>query len=155
MLGKGINKELEKVRQALEEHLSSINENTSEIQGVFDYLNGIEVKMDKLSQRLDQLQLNSSECEEQKLNITPLNQIERKIFLTLYTEEIPMSYREICLRSGLPLSVITECVSSLSSKGIPILRSFCNNQLFVKISPSFKDRQAKENLVNLSLQSFM
>ena len=155
MLGKGINKELEKVRQALEEHLSSINENTSEIQGVFDYLNGIEVKMDKLTQRLDQLQLNSSECEEQKLNITPLNQIERKIFLTLYTEEIPMSYREICVRSGLPLSVITECVSSLFSKGIPILRSFCNNQLFVKISPSFKDRQAKENLVNLSLQSFM
>ena len=44
---------LHEVKRILEEHLLAINGNTSEIQGVFDYLHEIEIKMDKLSQRLD------------------------------------------------------------------------------------------------------
>jgi predicted transcriptional regulator len=156
MLRKGTYKELEKIKNVLEEHLSSINDNTSEIQSLFDYLQEVENKIDRLSQRLDQVQLsNNSEEEHEKPTITPLDHTERKVFLALYTEEMPLSYREIAERALVPSSVVSDCLSSLATKGIPILRSFCNNQLFIKLSPSFKERQAKENLINLSLHSFM
>ncbi|MBI4983260.1 hypothetical protein HZC32_01310 [Candidatus Woesearchaeota archaeon] len=147
--------ELGKVRQALEEHLSAINENTLEIQSLFDYIQEVEVKLEKLSQRLDQLQIAANNCSPSKPIISPLNQTEKKVFLTLYTEEMPLSYREIAGRAQVSLSVVPECVSSLAGKGIPLARTFCNDQIFIKIDPNFKELQAKENLINLSLQSFM
>ena len=146
--------EINKIRNALDEHLSAINDNTLEIQGVYDFLNQLENKIDKLNMRLDQLQLNSN-IPLPKTSITPLNQVEKKVFLILYTEEMPLNYNEIALRTNLSKAIIPDCLAGLSTKGIPLVRTFCNNQLFIKIEPQFKELQAKENLVNLSLQSFL
>ena len=149
-------REFIKIRQALEEHLSAINENTTEIQALFDYLQEVEIKIEKMSQRLDALQLSS--CDQPlslKPLVSPLNHIEKKVFLVLYTEETPLSYHEIANKAKLPFSIIPECISTLTTKGIPLLRSFYNDQLFLKLDPQFKEIQAKENLVNFSLQSFM
>lgn len=156
--GKKVKEDLDKIQKEMEEHLSGINDNTSEIQSLFDYLHQIEIKLDKLSQRLDQTQLsqgNNQPVINQKPAVIPLNQNEKKIFLVLYTEEMALSYPEIANKSQISISVVPECVSCLSSKGIPIIRTFCNDQVFIKIEPHFKEMQAKENLINLSLQSFM
>jgi len=147
-------KKFDLIRTALEDHLKTINENSSEIQALFDYFKEFEIKVERLSQRLDQLQLNFDQPLE-KNNVLPLDQMEKKVFLVLYTEEIPLSYVEIAQRSSLPNSLVPELVASLNNKGIPFVRSFVNGQVFLKIDTRFKDRQAKENLVNLSLQSFM
>jgi len=146
--------EFKAVKQALEEHLSAINENTSEIQAMFDYLQELEVKVEKVSQRLDQLQLNQNITLE-KPTISPLTQTERRAFLTLYTEESPLSFEEIATRAKIPEALIPECISSLVNKGVPLQRSYFNNQLFLKLDPQFKEMQAKENLINLTLQSFI
>ena len=84
-----------------------------------------------------------------------MNKVERKIFLILYTEEIPLSYKEIAIKAELPLMLVPESISTLINKGIPFKRTLYNNQLFLKLDPEFKELQAKENVVNLSLQSFM
>ncbi len=147
-------KEFTAMKRILEEHLSSINENTSEIQALFDYLQEVELKVDKLSQRLDGAQLTLGQNLARPL-IAPLNHTEMKVFLVLYTEEMPLSYNEIAAKASLPLGLVPECLSSLTSKGIPFQRSFYGNQLFLKLDPRFKELQAKENLVNLSLQSFL
>jgi hypothetical protein len=147
-------KDFKKVRDALEEHLSAINENTTEIQSMFDFLQEMEIKVDKLSQRLDNVQMSFGQPIEKPF-VQPLDQLEKKIFLVLYTEEIPITYEEMSFKARVPLSTIPDCVSSLINKGIPLLRSRVNEQLFFKISPSFKDIQAKENLINLSLNSFI
>ena len=81
--------------------------------------------------------------------------MERKLFLVLYTGEALMTYQEIAEKAELSISIIPECISSLIQKGIPFRRSFFENQLFVGLEPGFKELQAKENIVNLSLQSFM
>ena len=146
--------DLENVKNALEEHLSAINENTSEIQALFDYIHELETKIEKLSTRLDETQLNQN-LQPPKKEIAPLNQMEKKIFLTLYTEETALSSAEISARTGIALSIVPEELSALTSKGIPLIRNVCENQLFFKLDPCFKELQAKENLVNLSLQSFM
>jgi hypothetical protein len=151
---RNIRGEFHNVRQALEEHLSAINENTSEIQSLFDYLQEMDVKMEKLTSRLDQLQLNQG-LPLPKTEVQSLNHTEKKVFLVLYTEETPLAFNEIARRGEVPTSIVPECISSLARKGIPLSRTFCNEQLFVKISKEFKEMQAKENIVNLSLESFM
>jgi len=142
-------KDMEKIRNDLEEHLSSINENTVEIQGIFDFLSEVENKMDKISQRLDHLQINQDHPLE-KQQILPLTQIETKVFLTMYTEATPLSYREIAGRTEMSVELVQESICAISKKGIPLQRSFVNNQLFLKVSPEFKELQAKENVINLS-----
>lgn len=146
--------DLQKIIHSLEEHLTSINDNTVEIQALFDYIQEMESKMDRLSQRLDQLQLNEPK-QDAKQGIMPLTQIETKVFLVLYTEASPVTFQEIANKSQLPLSFIPECISSLVQKGIPMQRSHCHNQLLFKLDQQFKELQAKENVVNLSLQSFL
>ncbi|MBS3127365.1 hypothetical protein J4228_04335 [Candidatus Woesearchaeota archaeon] len=145
-------KKLGVVRQALEEHLAAINENTTEIQALFDYLHDLDVKFDKISQRLDHFELQQ---EPAKPSVAPLERLEKKVFLVLYTEESPLSFQEIAGKAQLPVALISESISSLTSKGVPLVRSFFNDQQFVKLDPQFKEIQAKENVVNLSLQSFM
>ena len=146
--------ELEHIRQALEEHLNTINDNTAEIQALFDYLQQVEVKVEKFSQRLDALQLAQGKLPKHP-HVASLTRDEKNIFLILYTEEIPLCYREISGRANLPLALIPDCISSLVNKGIPLLRSFAQDQMFFKLDPSFRDVQAKENIVHLSLQNFM
>ncbi len=149
-----MNKDFAAIRKMLEEHLAAINENTAEIQAMFDYLQEMEIKVDKFSQRLDQAQLDIG-LPRLKPVVMPLNHTERKVFLVLYTEEPLLTYSEIAQKAAVSVSIIPECVSSLIQKGIPFKRSFFENQLFVGLEPQFKELQAKENLVNLSLQSFM
>ena len=143
--------QFEHIRAALEEHLLAINENTGEIQALFDYLHEMESKMEKLSTRLDALQLS----EPGKVDITPLDQDEKRLFLTLYTEQTPLSYQELAQKVGCDTGLVIEHVSSLVRKGVPLQRSYANKQLFFTLDPQFKEMQAKENLVNLSLQSFI
>lgn len=146
--------ELNNVWQSVDEHLTAINENTTEIQALFDYLHELEVKYEKLAQRLDRLQLSHTQVLKKQV-VSPLNQTEKKIFLALYTDDTPLAMQEIAERSGVPLPLIPECISSLSNKGVPFIRSFVNNQMFLKLEPAFKEVQAKGNVVNVSLQAFM
>lgn len=142
----------EQIQQQLDEHLSTINENTSEVQALFDYLKEIDTKLDKLSQRVETLQLSHSPLQKKPISLT---QIERQVFVALYTEETPLSHQEIAVKANLPLSLVPECISSLIEKGVQFIRSFYGDKLFLKIDPRFKELQAKENLVNLSLRTFI
>ncbi len=142
--------EFTKIRQALEEHLSAINDNTAEIQALFDYLQELEVKVDKVNQRLDSLQLSADKAKPSSLTL-----IEKKVFLVLYTEEMPLVAEEIAVRAEMPPALVPECLSQLGRKGVPLQRTFMKDQLFWCLDRTFKERQAKENLINLSLQSFM
>lgn len=147
-------KELLNFKRALEEHLSAINENTSEIQVVFDYLQEVETKVDKLNHRLDEMQLTQG-LPLSKPCITSLSHDEKTVFLILYTEEKPLTMEEISERTHLSLSLIVDLISALTKKGIPLQRSYANEQFFFSLNPEFKEIQAKENLVNLSLESFI
>jgi hypothetical protein len=142
-----------KIRTQLEEHLSSINENSSEIQALFDFLQHLETKIDKVTGRLDKLQLEKNMTEEKK-DIKSLNTLEKQVFLLLYMEDVALNYKDIGLKTNLPSPVVHDCVNSLARKGVPIIRSFFNNQQFVQMDKKFKEKQAKENIINISLDSF-
>lgn len=140
------------LKQQIEEHLSAINENTTEIQALFDYLHEMDQKLDILTQRVEQLQMSQQPPVPKLLALTS---IEKTVFLALYTEESPLCFQEIAVKSGLPASLIPDCISSLVQKEVPFIRTFYGDKLFFKLDPRFKELQAKENRVNLSLESFM
>ena len=146
--------EFNSIKRILDEHLNSINDNTDEIQVLFDYLHDIETKMDRLSSRLDQLQMSQNSSIE-KMKVSPLTTDEKKIFLVLYTEEHRITFEEIAKKSHLSNPIVKEKLNTLVEKGIPLERFYSNGQFFFSITKEFKDIQAKENLVNLSLESFM
>ena len=57
VLGKALKSEFTRIRHEFEEHLQSINENTNEIAANYEYTCGLEAKLDRLSERVDQLQM--------------------------------------------------------------------------------------------------
>ncbi len=142
------------IKQNLSEHLSAINENTSEIQGVFDYFHELDGKLEKLGQRLDQIQMENG-VDKEKPFVAPLDQKEKKIFLALYTEEKPLNSFELSEKAKVPLSIVRDLLSVIIQKGIPIKRSFMNNHTYYQIDSEFKEWQAKEGILNLSLNEFL
>jgi len=49
---------------------------------------------------------------------------------------------------------VPEHLRSITTKGIPLTRSLIDKKVLVQIDAKFKERQAKENIVNLSLDTF-
>ena len=45
------------IKRQFEEHLQAINENTNEIQSNYEYLSEMESKINKMAERIDQIQL--------------------------------------------------------------------------------------------------
>ena len=78
---------LQQVREELEDHLNAINENTDEIQCSYDLLRQLNLKIDKLAERVDLIQtiITNENVEEKKdFSISPLTKKEKSVFQALY-----------------------------------------------------------------------
>jgi len=157
---RNVDKELKgaflKIKKEFEEHLQAINENTNEIQSNYECLCEIEAKIDKLAERMDKIQLflqsNSSFiAEDQKaFEIKPLTKTEQQVFMVLYAledEKGMVSYADISRKTALSDDIISNYITSMIGKGIPILKKYINSRPFLKLDQEFKTLQAKENLL--------
>ena len=161
-----INKKLKKafntIKEEFDEHLGSINENTNEIQANYEYLFNIDSKIDKLNEKIEDLQLfinrlvakdDKEHNEEQVYNHIFLTTKEKEVFLALYTmaeEKGPITYKAISRRIGLTEFMVREYVLNLIEKGIPIIKKYVNQEVYLDIDRKFRHMQAKENLVEIS-----
>ena len=153
-----LNEVLSQVREEFDEHLESINDNTSEIHQNFSCLSELDEKLDKLSERLESLELflekkhGFDNKSKPKFQIKSLTEKEKAIFLTLYTlenEQKPTTYRQIQINTGLPKTLIQGYITSLIEKGVPITKAYINNIIHLKMDQQFKAEQAKHNIVKL------
>ena len=147
------------INQEFEDHLDSINENTNEIQANYEFMCDLDNKINKLNEKIEEVQLilnkltgKTLELQPDHMKIEPLSKQEQKVFLVIYTEERPISYMEISKRMHTPLTLVREYVTSLIEKGVPIQKTYVRGRPFVILEKSFKDLQAKKNLVNLDQQ---
>jgi predicted transcriptional regulator len=92
---------------------------------------------------------------EKKTEVQPLSSSEKKIFLALYTEQEPLTFQDISEKCHLTMAKVREKVSILVDKGLPLQRQLSNSVMMFSLNPEFKELQAKENIINLSLESFM
>jgi len=142
------------VREELDEHLDAINENTGEIQSNYTYVQKLDARLDELFLRLERIE-RVLEKQAPRSAIKPLTHGEKQVFLVLYTGEESLTYPEISHRTGYPEALVKHHVNELIEKGVPVVKSYFNSTPSLKLEPHFKEQQAKENLVNLSLQSFV
>lgn len=149
-----LKKAFSKIKEEFEDHLGAINENTTEIQTNSELLQELSQKIDHVSQRLDKIEMALFQKTEKTSPIS-LSLPEKQIFLTVYTEEMPLSYDEIAQKSSLPLAVVQENLSSLLEKGIPLTKSYFNNKPYFKLDKKFREIQTKTNIINLSLKSYI
>lgn len=163
LLNKRLRSEFEGIKQEFEEHLQAINENTSEISSNFEYVSEIEAKLDMMRERVDQIQMflesNSGiqVARKDSFDVKRLSRKEQQVFLVIYTleeEKGNLTYADIAGRLGISEHLTASYITSLIEKGVPIIKRYINAKPHFGLDPDFKTLQAKENILQLSLEEF-
>lgn len=163
LLNKRLRSEFDGIKQEFEEHLQAINENTSEIASNFEYVSEIEARLDRIAERVDQIQMflesNSGIQVERKhsFDVKRLSRKEQEVFLVIYTleeEKGKLSYSDIASSLGMSEQLTASYITSLIGKGVPITKRYIDSKPYFRLDPDFKTLQAKENILQLSLEEF-
>lgn len=158
-----IKQEFTKVKHQFEEHLQAINENTNEIAANYEYICEIEGKLDKLSSRVDEIQMyleygsGISIARKDNFEVKRLTRMEQQVFLVIYTleeEKNSVTYEDIAKKLDISEQLAGSYVTSIIEKGVPIIKRYINSKPFLRLDPEFKNLQTKENILQLSLQEF-
>ena len=146
-----------KIKEELADHLETINENTNEMQANYEYIQRLELKIDKLNEKLEQLMM-FMECEktmEKETKTDELKQLkftirEQELFLLLYTSGDFQSYAELGRKLGLTSSLVSNYLTNLLEKGVPLVKRYANKQPTVRLESWFKELQAKESIIPIN-----
>lgn len=146
---------VEFIKEELDEHRSVINENTEEIQGSFETINLLSLKMDKITERLDELTLLvKGKKNLKKFSIAPLKNREKEVFRAIYelNEKFAfVTYDQISRKVGLTKEMLVSAVSSMLSKGIPLIKRFVGKTCLLCLDPLFREEQIKGNIIGLEV----
>ena len=160
-VNKTIKSEFVEIRHDLDEHLQAINENTNEIAANFEYIAEIERKLDRLNERLDEIQMyigmNEVMSKKRAFEVKRLNRREQEIFLVVYTleeEKGTLSYKDIAAKMHISEELACSYVTALIEKGVPIIKRYIHSKPYFKLDPDFKTLQTKENILQLGLEEF-
>lgn len=162
-LNKEFRHQFTSINREFEEHLQSINENTNEIAANYEYICELESKIDKLSARLDKIQMHLEVgsanfiADRGHFDVKRLNRREQDVFLAIYTleeETGSLTYGDIAKKLGISEHLAGSYVTCLIEKGVPILKRYINSKPYLRLDPEFKTLQTKENILQLSLDEF-
>jgi biotin operon repressor len=152
-LDKGIRKAFKSVRDEMDDHLASINENTEELQEQSAHIDDMELKFEKLQEKVDEIHMMLSRMTKQ--GEVSLSDTEKNVFMVLYSiEQTPLSYTDISIRTGLTELAVKAHIFSMINKGIPILERQIDGQSFFRLDKKFKEIQAKENVLKIDMDNF-
>ena len=132
------------IKEELDEHRESINANSDEMDMLAGQMASLEAKLDKISERLDELYMTKSGNPYADLRVK-LNVREQEIFLVLYTARKQLRAAEMAKTLGLTVEMVQETIVKLIAKGIPVLRT----RNVYTLEKLFKDIQAKKQIIKI------
>jgi len=138
------------IKAEFDDHLESINQNTNEIQANYEYITRLETKIDKLSERVEELTMFADCKSGISYEVSELTTREKEVFLALYAAPKDLTYKEISRRTGLPENLVICYISNIATKGVPLQKSYNSNEVMLSIDPQFKEVQMKENIVGIT-----
>ena len=145
-----------KIKEEMTDHLQTINENTNEISSNHDYILHLENMINKLNERLDDVELKLNELTGKKIMTAEdfkgveLKPKEQEIFLILYSRTGDLiDYREISKTLGITEQSARKYVSRMINKGIPIIKKYFDNNVFLVLDSDFRNLQAKHNILDI------
>lgn len=152
-----------KIKEELEDHLESINQNTLEIHSNYEYISLLNNKIDKLAEKIAKIELKLKEIG---LNNYKEEYIEKKkvenIFLTREEEELLallldykrkkslLSYKTISEKLNVSKNYAIELVNSLLEKKIPIEKKYFDEKIFLELNNNFlKNNNVEYNFITI------
>lgn len=138
-----------KIKEELNSYLDTINQNTNEIQSNYEFLIELDRKIEKLSDRVDELTLLLKPTESSKSYNFDLSLREQEIFLVLYAVNKKMSIGAIAKRLGLTDDKVKTYLYNMISKQVPISKVYHQNKLFFFLDEKFKLLQARQNIIKI------
>jgi len=146
----------DKIKEEMTDHLLTINENTTEINSSHDYVLHLENMINKLNERLDEVEHKISELSGKKIVTAEdfkgiiLKPKEQEIFLILYSRTGDLiDYREISKTLGITEQSVQKHISRMVNKGIPIIKKYFDNNIYLVLDSDFRNLQAKLNILNI------
>jgi hypothetical protein len=133
------------IREELDVHLDTINQNTDEIQQNYEYLATLESKMDKLAERLDALEALLS--PGRKVSKIDLSLREQEVFLVLYSCADKLSKKAISRKVGLTDEMVDAILANMVAKGVPVLKQTFEGESLFFLDFKFRELQAKHKVV--------
>lgn len=144
LLKKGVRDAFLKVQDESDEHLDSINQNTNEIQSLQEVCSELDCKIDKLGERLDDIQLlleNVGLVQKSEFDFAKkieLTKSEHEIYDLLINSTDELTYLNISHNTGFDQDSIKSILSRLVEKGVPIVQKFLNNIAYISVHEEFK-----------------
>lgn len=144
---------LQQFREELDDHRDAINENTVELQSNYELFRELNSRIEKLSERFDELYLLvKGKREPQKFIISPLTQKEKTVFSALYSATqngVSASYMQIARMVSFPEQLVSSYVASMLEKGVPIVKTFSGGTVFLFLDADFRQEQTKKNILDI------
>lgn len=148
---------LKGIREEFDDHRESINDNTCEIEANYELLCRLDAKVDRIQAQLEQLQLSLSSSKPSPVQGIELDGKEKEVFLILYTasDSRPLTYREIADGMRESEFLVRGYITNMIEKGVPVQKRYVNDTAYVSLDASFKDLQAKQNVVRLNQKTVL
>ncbi len=153
----------QRIKEELDDHRDSINDNTQEIQANFDFSVELEKRLSKLEEKFEQTTLLlSAMAEKLNLGLVQDYKFDKEIWLTRKEKEILSSVIELCEKNRVTTveeiaaaacyepGIVKDYLMELSSKGIPILVREVNNTAYLEIDRRFLRAQREKNILGLA-----
>ena len=151
---KNLNHILSAVREELDDHRESINENTTEIQTSHEFLAQLNDKFDKLAARLDELTLLvKGRTEKSSTSVKTLTKREKQVFQAIYelgNMSQFITYRDIAKQLGTSEALIAQYVTNIVEKGVPVVKRYSSSRVYLNLEKSFREKQAKHCVVGVN-----
>lgn len=153
-IDKKIKSAFNSVKEEMDDHLTAINENTEELQEHKTHFSELELRFEKLQEKVDDIHMMLAELTAKERGFS-LTDSEKSVFMVLYSiEQTPLSYSDIAIRTGLTELAVKAHIYSMISKGIPITERQIDGQSFFRLDKKFKELQAKENILKIAVENF-
>lgn len=138
------------IKHEFNEHLETINQNTTEIQSLFDYISEVEQKIDKLNERMDEIQMSINPDMTYEQFQVDLTHREQEVFMVLYAEQQKITPVEMARKLGFTDEMVHRYIYNLITKGIPIIKHFEQDEMYLTLDVKFKDLQARRNVLKIN-----
>jgi len=146
----------DKIKKEMTDHLQTINENTKEINSSHDFVLHLENMINKLNERLDEVEHKINELSGKKVMTVEdfkgivLKPKEQEIFSILYQRTGDLiDYREISKTLGITEQSVQKHISRIVNKGIPIIKKYFDNNVYLVLDSDFRNLQAKYNIIKI------
>lgn len=137
------------LRDELDDHRESINETTTEVASVYEFMDELDTKLSKVQAMVEELFLVVKGAKKEE-KIKPLSGREKSICRSIYVlgqTRAWVGYEDIANHLKTSKDALSSTIAAIVAKGVPILKKYDAGKAYVQFTAEFRQKQAKENVI--------